>query len=92
MHARRTRWAKADTREQRMTDSEQEIDRLRRRLGWEAGGPLAEISNQATGGLFSILSAIVGWLRQPGEERPLISILLALEAGFARGRWGGRRA
>ena len=75
-----------------MADTEQEIDRLRRRLGWEAGGPLAESSNQATGALVSILSAIIGWLRQSGEERPLISILLAFQVGFALGRWGGRRA
>jgi len=75
-----------------MTGSEQQIDQLRRRLGWEAGGPLAEISNQATGALVSILSAIVGWLRQSGEQHPLISILLAFQAGFALGRWGGRRA
>jgi hypothetical protein len=53
---------------------------------------LAEISNQATGALVSILSAIVGWLRQSGEQHPLISILLAFQAGFALGRWGGRRA
>ena len=75
-----------------MTDTEQEIDRLRRRLGWEAGGPLTEISNQATNVLWSIISTTVSWLRQSGEERPLISILLAFQAGFALGRWGGRRA
>jgi len=75
-----------------MTDTEQEIDRLRRRLGWEAGGPLTEISIQATNVLWSIISAAVSWLRQSGEERPLISILLAFQAGFALGRWGGRRA
>jgi hypothetical protein len=78
--------------ESAMADSEQEIDQLRRRLDWEAGGPLAEISNQVTGRLLSIVSAIAGWLRQSGEERPLISVLLAFEAGFALGRWGGRRA
>ena len=75
-----------------MTHTEQEIDRLQRRLGWEAGGPLTEISNQATNVLVSIVSAAVRWLRQSGEERPLISILLAFQAGFALGRWGGRRA
>jgi hypothetical protein len=75
-----------------MTDTEQEIDRLRRRLGWEAGGPLTEISNQAANVLVSIVSAAVIWLRQSGEERPLISILLAFQAGFALGRWGGRHA
>ena len=75
-----------------MTDTEQEIDRLRRRLGWEAVGPLTEISNQAANVLVSIVSAAVIWLRQSGEERPLISILLAFQAGFALGRWGGRHA
>ena len=75
-----------------MTDTEQEIDRLRRQLGWEAGGPLAEISNQAMDAVVSIVSAAVSWVRQSGEERPLISVLLAFEVGFALGRWGGRRA
>jgi hypothetical protein len=36
-----------------MIDTEQEIDRLRRRLGWEAGGPLAQVSTQATDTLAS---------------------------------------
>jgi hypothetical protein len=59
-----------------MRDTEQEIDRLRRRLGLEAGGPLAQVSTQAT---------------ESGEEHPLISILPA-ETGFALGRWDGHRA
>jgi nitroreductase len=71
-----------------MADTEQKIERLRRRRGSEAGGPLAEISNQATGRLFSIVSANLDWLRRSGEERPLISILLAFEIGLAVGRWG----
>jgi hypothetical protein len=69
-----------------------EIDRLRRRLRWEAAGPLTEISNQATGSLFSGLSALVQWIRRSAEERPLISLLLAFEAGFAIARLGRRRA
>jgi hypothetical protein len=75
-----------------MADSEQQIDQLRRRLGWEAGRPLTEISTQATDALFSIVSAAMSWIRQSGEKRPLISILLAFEVGFALGRWGGRHA
>jgi hypothetical protein len=71
-----------------MTDTEQEIERLRRQLGWEAGGPVAEISNQATHALVSIAGVVVTWIRRSGADRPLISILLAFEAG----RWGGRRA
>ncbi len=75
-----------------MTDAEQEIDRLRRRLGWEAGGPLAQVSTRATDTLVSLVRSAVSWMRQSGEEHPLISILLAFEVGFALGRWGGRRA
>ena len=75
-----------------MTDTEQELDRLRRRLGWEDGGPLAQVSTQATDTLVSILRSAVSWVRQSGEEHPLISVLLAFEAGFALGRWGGRHA
>ena len=75
-----------------MTNGEQEIDRLRRRLGWESGGPLGRISTQATNTVVSILGSAVSWIRQSGEERPLVSILLAFQAGFALGRWGGRHA
>ena len=75
-----------------MTDSEQQIDQLRRRLGWEAGGPLTQVSTQATDTVVSILGSAVSWTRRSGEEQPLISILLAFEAGFALGRWGGHRA
>ena len=75
-----------------MTDTEQELDRLRRRPGWEAGGPPAQVSTQATDTLVSILRSAVSWVRQSGKEHPLISVLLAFEAGFALGRWGGRHA
>jgi hypothetical protein len=69
-----------------------EIDRLERRLRREAAGPVTEISNQATGSLFSVLGALVQWIRWSAEERPLISLLLAFEAGFAIARLGDRRA
>jgi hypothetical protein len=42
-----------------MTDAEQEIDRLRRRLGWEAGGPLAQVSTRATDTLVSLVRSAV---------------------------------
>ena len=71
----------------RMSSAEQEIDRLRRRLSWEAGGPLAEISAQATDGLVAMLGSALSLLRRSGQERPLISLLVAFEAGFAVGRW-----
>jgi hypothetical protein len=69
-----------------------EIDRLQRRLRWEAAEPLTEIPNRATGSLFSGLSALVQWIRRSAEDRPLISLLLSFEAGFAIARLGSRRA
>ena len=48
---------------------DKEIERLRRRLRWEAGGRLTEISNQATASLFSALGSVAQWARQAGEER-----------------------
>ena len=69
-----------------------EIDRLRRQLQWEGAGPLAGLSNQMTMTLLGGLRAFVDWLREAGTERPLISLVLAMQAGFVVGRWGHRRA
>jgi hypothetical protein len=69
-----------------------EIDRLERRLNWEAPGPLADLSNQMTASLFSLLRALAQQVREAAEERPLISLLIAFEAGFAVARLGRRRA
>jgi hypothetical protein len=74
-----------------MADNE-EIARLERRLKWEAPGPLAALSNQMTASLFSLLRVLAQWVRESAEERPLISLLLAAEVGFAVARVGRRRA
>jgi hypothetical protein len=70
----------------------QEIDRLERRLKREAPGPLTDLSNQMTASVFSLLSALAEWVRQSAEEMPLVSLLIAFEAGFAVARLGHRRA
>jgi hypothetical protein len=69
-----------------------EIDRLERRLKWEAQGPLADLSNQMTASLFSLLRALAQQVREAAEESPLISLLIAFAAGFAVARLGRRRA
>jgi hypothetical protein len=69
-----------------------DLDRLKRRLRWEGAGPLTDTSNQALSALFARLRAIAQWVRQKGEEQPLISLLLAFLLGFAAGHWGFRRA
>ena len=70
----------------------EEIDRLKRRLNWEGAGPLAELSNRATDALTARGRAFVSWVREMAEDRPLISLLIAFQIGFAVGRWGPRRA
>ena len=74
-----------------MTENEA-IDRLQRRLKWEAPGPLTDLSNQMTTSVFSVLRTQAEWVRQSAEEMPLISLLIAFEAGFAVARLGHRRA
>ena len=70
----------------------EEIDRLKRRLQWEGGGPLTDLSNHMTASAFSLLRALAQWIRDSAEEMPLISLLIAFEAGFAVARLGHRRA
>ena len=70
----------------------EEIERLERRLRWERTGPLTDISNRTTDALFSAIRFLARWLRRAGKEKPLISLLLAFQTGFAVGRWGPRRA
>jgi hypothetical protein len=69
-----------------------EIDRLKRRLQWEGGGPLMDLSNQALDGLALRVRTLVFWVREMAEGRPLISILLAFQLGLAAGKWGPGRA
>ncbi|HEV7462304.1 MAG TPA: hypothetical protein VGN85_00085 [Methyloceanibacter sp.] len=70
----------------------EEIDRLERRLKREAPGPLTDLSNQMTTSVFSVFRTLAEWVRQSAEEMPLISLLIAFEAGFAVARLGPRRA
>ena len=69
-----------------------EIDRLKRRLTWEGAATLADLSNRATETLRTRGGAFVSWVHEMGEDRPLISLLLAFQIGFPVGRWGPRRA
>lgn len=74
-----------------MADTE-EINELERRLKWEAPGPLTDISNHMTASLFSLFRALTQWVRDSAEAMPLISLLIALETGFAVAWLGHRRA
>jgi hypothetical protein len=68
-----------------------QINRLNRRLRSQSLGPVTTISDQALASLGSGLQSLVTWLRQAAQDRPLLTLLLSLKAGFAVARMGGRR-
>jgi len=70
----------------------QQIKRLNRQLRSQSLGPITTISDQALASLGSGLQLLVTWLRQAAQDRPLVTLLLSLEAGFAVARMGRRRA
>jgi hypothetical protein len=70
----------------------EEIERLTRRLRLEGSGPLTDLSNEAAAVLLARLSAFARWVREAGQERPLVSLWLAFQIGFAVGHWGPGRA
>jgi hypothetical protein len=70
----------------------QQIERSNRQLRSQSLGPITTISDQALASLGSGLQLLVTWLRQAAQDRPLVTLLLSLEAGFAVARMGRRRA
>jgi hypothetical protein len=70
----------------------QQIDRLNHRLRSQSLGPVTTISDQALASLGSRLQSLVTWLRQAAQDRPLLTLPLSIEAGFAVARMGRRRA
>ena len=92
MHGLPIHLAKANHKGGLMTENK-EVDRLQRRLTREAPAPpLTDLSNQMTASVSSLLRALAQWVRDSAEEMPLISLLVAFEAGFAVARLGHRRA
>ena len=69
-----------------------EVESLKRRLKWEGAGSLVELSNRTLDAITERGHAIAMWVRESAEDGPLISLLIALQLGFAIGRWGPRRA
>ena len=74
-----------------MADSDA-ITRLERRLQREAPKPLTDLSNQMTASLFSLIRTLAQWVRASAEEKPLITLLFAFQAGYAVARIGRRNA
>lgn len=73
-------------------DRHEEVDRLKTRLQWESGGPLASLADQAVDASLSRAGTLAACVRERTGERPLVSLICAFQLGFAAGRWGPRRA
>src|SRR3954466_7017326 len=72
--------------------TEDKIAQLDRQLSRHSLGPVDGVSNQAASAIASAATSIANWLRQVTYDRPLISLLLAFEAGLLIGRLGRRYA
>jgi hypothetical protein len=69
-------------------DADDRIYRLNRELSRHSFGPVTTISNQAVASLGSRLQLLVTWLREAARDRPLITLLLAFQGGYALARLG----
>ena len=68
------------------------IRRLNRELSRHSLGPVTTIFNQIVASLASGLQSLATWLRDTARDRPLITLLLAFQAGYAVARLGRRNA
>jgi len=68
------------------------IYRLNRELSRHSLGPVTIISDQLVASLASGLQSLAIWLRDATRDRPLITLLLAFQVGYAVARIGGRNA
>ena len=72
--------------------ADEQIHRLNRELSRRSLGPVTIISNQFVASLASGLQSLAIWLRDAARDRPLITLLLAFQVGYAVARIGGRNA
>jgi len=68
------------------------IRRLNRELSRHSLGPVTTIFNQIVASLASGLQSLATWLRDTARDRPLITLLLAFQTGYAIARIGRRNA
>jgi hypothetical protein len=74
-----------------MTVDEQ-LDRLSSQLSSHSLGPINAISTEMMSRLGSMFSAVVLSLRQAANDQPLMTLLLAAQAGYLISRLGHRYA
>jgi len=72
--------------------TDEQIRRLNRELGMHSLGPITIISNRFVASMASGLQSVAIWLRDAARDRPLITLLLAFQAGYAVARVTRRHA
>jgi hypothetical protein len=71
---------------------DEQLDRLSSQLSKHSLGPIDAISNEIMSRLGSAFSAVVLSLRQAANDQPLMTLLLAAQAGYLIARLGRRYA
>jgi hypothetical protein len=71
---------------------DEQLDRLSSQLSSHSLGPIDAISTEITSRLGSMFSAVVLSLRQAAKDQPLMTLLLAAQAGYLISRLGRRYA
>jgi hypothetical protein len=64
------------------------VQQLERQLDWNSPGPLGDIAVASMDSVLSITGQIVNSLRQSAVDRPLTTLFLSFQVGYAVGRWG----
>jgi hypothetical protein len=73
-------------------DPDTALDRLKRRLDRQTAGLLMPLADQAAVSAWRALSRLMQSLRAAAEEKPIVTVLIALETGFTIGLWRARHA
>jgi hypothetical protein len=71
---------------------DEQLDRLSSQLSWHSLGPIDAISTEIISRLGSAFSAVDLSLRQAANDQPLVTLLLAVQAGYLIARLGRRYA
>jgi len=71
---------------------DKQLDQLSWQLQKHGSGPMAAISNDVMSRLGSAINVVMASLRQATQEQPLMTLLLAAQAGYLIARWGRRYA
>ncbi len=72
--------------------ADDKLAQLNRQLSRQSLGPIGSVSNRIVASSISVVTSLVTWLRQSAFDQPLITLLMAFQAGYAVGRLGRRYA